>query len=135
MKNKNSETGVSNIEQLTDDLRTDIDQRIRRSLGLTPFYDISDLPKDSEWLPVEDHPEAAEGFKVYDLKWTDKTNLSYVLKKWQFFIDTQTFLPTKIKVYSTERGQDQYNLEMVMLAEQKSDSEIRKDIQDAGFEF
>jgi hypothetical protein len=129
MKNKNYDSGESNAVQLNEDAKADIQQRINRSLGLMPVYDISVLPRDYEWLPVDDHPKEAEGFEIYDLKWADQKNQ---LRKWRFFIDSTTFLPKKIEVSGIEIGQGE-NLEMVMLAESISDTQIRKVIQDAGF--
>jgi hypothetical protein len=127
-KTKNSNTGVINREQLNEDAKAYIGQRISGSLGLMPVYDISDLPNGFEWLPVNDHTEAAEGLKIYDLKWTVQKNR---LVKWRFFIDPQTFLPKEIEIYKTSIGQSE-SLEMVMVAKLRSDSEIRKVIQDAG---
>jgi hypothetical protein len=128
-KTKNLDTGEVNIDQLNENAKAYIEQRINHSLGLMPFYDISELPEGSEWLPVDDHPEATEGLKIFDLKWTVQKNR---LRKWRFFIDPQTHLPKKIEVSGIDIGKGE-NLERVMLAELlKSDSEIRKVIQDAG---
>ncbi|MHC4727573.1 MAG: hypothetical protein ACYS17_10135 [Planctomycetota bacterium] len=123
---KHLNTAAIETISLPKDIRISIEEKIKGSLGLSPIYDISNLPRDYEWLPVENHPKAAEGFEIYDLKWTVQKKHSYELRKWRFFIDPQTFLPREVEVYGTE-------LEMVMLAESKSDSEIRKVIQDAGF--
>ncbi len=127
-KTKNFDTGEVNISQLNKNAKTYISQQISRSLGLTPVYDISDLPRDYEWLPVDNPSEAVKGFEIYDLKWNVQKNQ---LMKWRFFIDPKTFLPREIEIYKTSIGQGE-NLEMVMLAEPISDSKIRKAIQDAG---
>jgi hypothetical protein len=126
-KTKNLDTGEVNIDQLNENAKANIEQRISCSLGLMPFYDISDLPKGSEWLPVNDHPKAAEGLKIYDLKWTVQKNR---LRKWRFFIDPQTFLPKKIEVSGIDIGKGE-NLERVILAKSRSDSQIREVVQDA----
>jgi hypothetical protein len=128
-KTKSRSASVTETTPLPDDIIIGIKKKMSGSLGLMPFYDISELPPGSEWLPVPDHPRAAEGFEIYDLKWKVQKNQ---LWKWRFFIDPKTFLPRKIEIYKTSIGQDE-NLEMVMLAELKSDSEIRKVIEAAGF--
>ena len=129
-KTKNLDTGEVNISQLNEDVKAYIEQQISSSLGLMPVYDISDLPKDFKWLPVDNHPRAVEGFEIYDLKWTVQKNR---LVKWRFFIDPQTFLPKEIEIYKTSIGQSE-SLEMVMLAELRNDSQIMEVIQDAGLQ-
>ena len=128
-KTKNLDTGEVNISQLNQNAKAYIGQRINRSLGLMPFYDISKLPRGYEWLPVNDHPKAAEGFEIYDLKWTVQKNQ---LMKWRFFIDPRSFLPKEIEIYRTSIDPSDGSVETVMLIESKSDSQIREVIQDAG---
>jgi len=125
---KSLSASVTETTPLPDDIIIGIKKKMSGSLGLMPFYDISELPPGSEWLPVPDRPRAAEGFETYDLKWKNHSN---ELRKWRFFIDPQTFLPKEIEISGIDPGQGE-NLEMVMLAELKSDSQIRKVIQDAG---
>ncbi|MCP4256505.1 MAG: hypothetical protein GY774_03140 [Planctomycetes bacterium] len=133
-KIKNYDTSEIDIIQLNKEARAYIKQRISGSIGLTPIYDKSENPRDSEWLLMNDKiPEAVEGIDIYDLNWTKKTTRSYVLKRWRFFVDSKTFLPKKIEIYGTEIGQSDYILKMVTSIESTSDIDIQTVIDDAGF--
>ena len=127
------DTGEIRTDQLAEDNIAGIEQKMSGSLGLMPFYNISDLPRDSEWLRVDDHPEAAEGIEIYDLKWTEKTSRSSESKKWRYFVNHKTFLPKKIEISGTSIGQSEYSLISRILIEEKSDSEIQTVMKDAGF--
>jgi len=132
-KIKNYDTGKIDIIQLNKEARAYIKQQISGSIGLMPIYDRSALRKDSKWLPVDHHPEAAEGLEIYDLKWNVPTKNSYELRRWRFFVDSTTFLPKKIEVSGTKFGESEYVLEMVTVIESTSDTKIQKVIDDAGF--
>jgi hypothetical protein len=127
------DTGEILTDQLADDNIAGIKRKMSGSLGLMPLYNISDLPRDSEWLPVDDHLEAADGIEIYDLKWIVKTSGSSESKRWRYFVDSKTFLPKKIEIFETSIGQSEYSLVSRILIETKSDSEIRTVIKDAGF--
>ena len=52
------------------------------SLGLMPFYNISEIPKEAEVESVVDKDDleaATQGIEVYDLIWTEKIHEDYLL--------------------------------------------------------
>lgn len=106
------------------------------SLGLMPFYDISEVPPDSEWSRVTDDglEDVSEGIEVYDLIWLKKADDdSVTLKRCRLFVDVKTTLPQRTEVYIKLAADSEYTLDSWMAVEYLSDSKIRSIIKDVGF--
>ena len=83
------------------------------SLGLMPFNNISNLPKDAKWNPVSDyeHEATINSTEIYELTWIEKDYMgSPVLRKWQFTIDPETNLPLDIQCYRKSDADAQFIL-------------------------
>ncbi len=136
-KSKDSHTGVIDTAQLTEDDIAGIKQKMSGSLGLMPFYNISEIPKDAEWSQVTDGSlkATAEGTEVYDLKWADDkaSDGSVVFKKWRVFVDSRKKLPQRTEFYEKSLAGTKYDLKSVKEVGYRSDSEIRAVIKDASF--
>jgi len=132
-KSKHLDTAVIETISLTNDDVADVEKKMRGSLGLMPFYDISEIPEDAEWSrAVEDEPEAiVDGIEIYDLIWGKYSGS--VAFKWRFFVDPETNLPQKTEFYEKLPADSEYTLALVMVVEYPSDSEIRSIIKDVGF--
>ncbi len=129
--------GTDSVEttSLSEDLITKINKRISGSLGLLPFYDISEIPKDAEWSRVDDEIlEVAEGIEIYDLKWAKrKYGGSAEFKIWRVFADAKTRLPQKVEGYTRFADDAEFVLETVKVVEYLDESEIQAVTKDAGF--
>ncbi len=135
-KSKQLGTAVTDTKPLTNDEVADVEKKISGSLGLMPFYDISEVPLDREWSRITDNglEDVSEGVEVYDLIWTEKKHGgSAVFKKWRFFVDPETNLPQKTEFYEKSPTDSEYTLASVMVVEYLSNSEIKALIKDIGF--
>ncbi len=132
-RSKQLDTGVTETVSLTDDIVADVEKKMRGSLGLTPFYDISEIPKDAELnRVVEDKLEAiVDGIEIYDLIWGKYSGS--VAFKWRFFVDPETKRPQKTEFYKKSPADSEYTLASVIVVEYLSDSEIQAVIEDVGF--
>jgi hypothetical protein len=127
------DTTITETTPLTDDSVASVERKMSGSLGLLPFYDISEIPEDAEWRRVDDEIlEGAEGIEIYDLKWTETTYGSSVFKKWRFFVDPKANLPQRIEIYRKSSADSEYNLISVIVVEFLSGSEIQK-VKDVSF--
>jgi hypothetical protein len=134
-KSKQVDTAVTETVPLTAVSIADAEEKITGSLGLMPFYDISDVPKDAEWSRVDDKSvDTTEGTEVYDLKWIRKAlDGSQVFKKWRVFADSETNLPQRIEWYKKSAADSEYTLSSAMEVEYLSDSEMQEVIKEASF--
>jgi outer membrane lipoprotein-sorting protein len=126
-------TGVTETRPLTEDNVADIEKQMTGSLGLMPFYDMSEIPKDAEWSRVADDglKTTFTGTEVYDLIWRKYSGS--VAFKWRFFVDPKTKLPQKTEFYKKLAVDDEYTRESVIVVEYLGDSEIRAIFKDFGF--
>jgi hypothetical protein len=119
---------------LSDNTFAEIERIIAGYLDLLPFARISDVPKDANWSRVADEGSGVTGesAEVYDLTWTKKTySGSPVFYKRRYFVDPETGLPNKVKLYSKSSITDEYVLQSQMAVEQLSDSEILTAVEEA----
>jgi hypothetical protein len=122
--------------RLSDDVISDMEGKIGSSLGLVPFYDVSEVPAGAEWVRVSEGEPAsvAVGTEVYDLRWTVKlSDESVVSKKWRFFVDAETNVPQKIEVYVQLPGEEGYTLETTMTVRYLSDGEMEEVVKGSSF--
>ena len=126
-KDINLNTGSIKTTSMPDDLFSVAQQRINGSLGLVPFYDISELPKNAEWRNVSDEiEEVAEGIEVYDLDWTEEQyGGSTIYRKWRIFADTKEHLPQRAEWYNKFNSDAKFELETVLVVEYMNESQIQ----------
>jgi len=127
-KTKNPVTGEAAEGLLTGQTAAGIEKIMSGSLGLMPFYSISQVPADAQWNRITDESmeAAAEGLEVYELKWTKETyDGSGVFHKCRFFVDPQTNLLRKVEVYQQMTPDSQCILMIVKLIEYPDENEIR----------
>jgi len=134
-KIKHVDTAVTETTPLTDDSVVSIKRKMSGSLGLLPFYDVSEIPPGVEWRRVDDAIlEVAEGIEIYDLKRTEgKYGGSAVFKKWRVFADPETNLPQKVEGYQRLDTESEYSLRSVMVVEYLDESEMRAVIREVSF--
>ena len=134
-KIKRVDTAVTETTPLSDDSVASIEGKMSGSLGLLPFYDISEIPPGAEWRHVDDQIlEVAEGIEIYDLKWTErKYGGSAELKKWRVFADAKTSLPQRVEWYTRVADDAEFVLETVMVVEYLDESEIQAVIKEVFF--
>ncbi|MHC4531784.1 MAG: hypothetical protein ACYSXD_09515 [Planctomycetota bacterium] len=135
-KSKQLDTAVTETIPLTAVSVADVEKKIAGSLGLLPFYDISDVPQDAEWKRVADDglSATAKGTEVYDLTWTEKQHIGFVVfRRWRVFVDPKTNLPQKTEFYKKLAVDDEFTLETTMIVEYLSDKEIPAVIEESSF--
>ncbi len=104
-----------------------IQKRIRGSLGLMPFENVSQMPRDAEWKELD--TSALEGIasntRVYELLWTKQaTDGSVVRFKWLGFIDESTNRPLRAEFYSRDSYSEDYELETVYSIEYWAENQM-----------
>ena len=94
------------------------------SLGLMPFYKISDLPDGAKWNRIHDNEleTSFDNTEVYDLTWIDKTSSGLpVFSRMRFTVDSRTYLPLNAKFYRKLNIDDEYNLNTTLTVEYLDD--------------
>jgi len=121
--------------KLSTETITDIQNTITGSLGLVPFYDVSEVPTDAKWSHVDDeNVEVTESIEGYDLMWTEKAyDGSIIHKKWRFFADPKTNLPKRTEFYQMLPTDDNYIFISAMEIKYLSDSEMQEVIKEVPF--
>jgi len=135
-KTKYLDTSLTETAALPDDVIAKIEKRINSSLGLLPFPDISEVPKDAEWKRVADDglKSTSEGIEVYDLSWVEQSPSGpLIFKRCRLFIDPETNLPHKTEIYRKVAADSQYTLRSIVVVEYLSNSEIQAVIKEASF--
>ena len=96
---------------------------LKSSFGLVPFSNITDIPKNSQWIRVVDDDVEAivPGTEVYDLSWPEKGRW---FRKWRFFIEPTTNLIKRVECYQKAVFEHEYKLNSVLLVEYPSGSAI-----------
>ena len=132
---KSKQLGSSLIETspLTIDELSGIESKISGSLGLMPFYDISEIPEDAEWSREADGGLKINftGNEVYDLMWSKYDDS--VVFKWRFFVNPKTKLPQQTEFYEKLPADSEFTLTSVIVVEYLEDSEIRAIVKEFGF--
>ncbi len=134
-KTKYTDTLVTETIQLTDAIIASVEIKMSGSLGLMPFYDISEIPEDAEWHRVEDEIQGAtEGVEIYDLKWAEKQyGGSEIFKRWRVYANPETNLPQRVEGYQRSNADSEYILRSVMVVEYLDESEIWSVMKEASF--
>ena len=129
------DTAVTETTPLTNDSVASVERKMSGSLGLMPFYDISEIPPGAEWHRVDNEIlEVAEEIQIYDMRWS-KRNFggSAEFKIWRVFADGNTSLPQKVELYKIFADDAEFVLETVTVVEYLDESEIQAVIRDASF--
>ena len=135
-KTKQLGTGSVVVTPLSDDTVAEIKKRITGSLGLMPFYDISEIPSDARWKHItsEDMVVTNKDTEVYDLIWTEKTRAgSTLFWKCRVFVYPKTSLPQRVERCRRSARDNEYTLRSVDIIEYLEDSEIQGVIKDYSF--
>lgn len=134
-KTKQLDTDSVETTSLSEDLIVEINKRISGSLGIMPFYDMSEIPEDAEWNRADDENLVVnKGIEVYDLEWAQKRyDGSPELKKWRFFVDAKTRLPQKIEWYTRFANDAEFVLETVMVVEYLDEGEMQAVVKEVSF--
>lgn len=145
-KSKSGDGSAVETTRLTESSLADVKQKISGSLGLVPFYRLTEIAPDAEWNRVTDKSlqPVAEDIEVYDLAWGRKGyGGSAAFTKWRFFIDIKTNIPKRIEVYTDlpqkmeiyqdAVPEDKSTLTSVVLIEHLDEYKIKDVIRDASF--
>jgi hypothetical protein len=110
--------------------------KISGYLGLMPFSNISEIPKDAAWSRVtgDSLKTVAKDTDVYDLVWPERGyDGSITLKRWRFFVNAETNLPLRTELYVKSYGDSEYTLISTTIIECLSDREIQAVVEDGSF--
>lgn len=135
-KDKHLDTGQVDTIPLTNDVAADAANIISGSLGLMPFYDISEVPSDAQWnrATVESEETTPEQTEVYELKWPEENyDGSVRLIMWRVFVDPETSLPQKIELYEKITEDDEYIFQRVRMVGYLSDTQMRLVLEELSF--
>ncbi len=127
-KMKRLEANSVETTPLSGEENARVKERMAGSLGLLPFYDISEIPKDARWSRVADDnlDVSTEGTQLYHLMWVDQSyDGSAILKKWRIFVGANTDLPQRVERYQKLTVDADYTLMSVIVVEYLSDSQLR----------
>jgi hypothetical protein len=130
-RSRRLEAATTEIEHLETDDAGSIEEKIAGPLGLTPFGHLSDIPSGAKWSEVTDsNLEAAEGTKIYDLEWGERTyGSNEVLKRWRVFIQVQTKLPSKVEWYQKTAFDEDFTLMQVTSVDYPSTTDIQDTVE------
>ena len=134
-KLKHADTNLIETVILTDNVIAGIEKKMSGSLGLIPFYDISEIPSDAHWNKMSDkNLNVTEDVEVYNLEWIEKAfNVSSVFKKWRLFINTETNLPQRTEFYQKLTDNSKYILISVNVIEYLSKSQMQAMVEKVSF--
>ncbi|RKY25045.1 MAG: hypothetical protein DRP62_02265 [Planctomycetota bacterium] len=134
-KSKQVDSTVTEATQLSADSIAGIERKMSSSLGLIPFYDISDIPADAEWGHVDKaRLEVDESIEAYDLIWIGRKHINLVIfNKWRIFVDSETKLPQRTEFYQKVSDDIEYTLYSAKVVEYLSESEMQEVIKEASF--
>ena len=129
------DTVITETNSLTGDIIASIEKEMSDTLGLMPFFDISEIPLDAEWLRVDNEiPGVAEGIEIYDLICVEKTyGGSTLLKKWRVFADSKTSLPQRVEWYKKFAHDSDFTLETTMIVEYLDEGKMQAIIKKVSF--
>ena len=136
MKTKRADTAAVVTTRLAETALAGAKERMSGSLGLIPFNNMSEIPPDSEWVPViDENPEVAiENIKIYDLVWSTRQHNGLItFNKWRFFVDFKTNLPQRTEFYQKLSADDEYTLVSADVIRYLNDSEMRIVLKEVSF--
>ena len=131
-KRKETANSITEVEMLSANKSTNIKQIINGTLGIMPGNDVSELPAGHKWKDVDDidlEPEFQD-CEVYDLIWSLDNQ---VLMKWQYFVESASGRPRRVKSYRASSNDKQYEFQMDIRIEYLADEKINAAIEEASF--
>jgi len=116
-------------EDLTEQKLRALEESMKPSFALAPFFDAKDIPKDARWTRVSDPAVVAlvPGCVVYDLTWTQPGAASPggSQRRWRVFVDAGTHRPRRTEFHSKSESQEQFKLERFVVVTYPSETDIR----------
>jgi hypothetical protein len=135
-RHRNTVTGITKATQLGENALATTEEKIKGSLGLMPFEDISTLPKDAQWHRLADVNVTRDAPKVevYDLLWTDKSYLGpSAFNRWRVYVAPETKLPRRTEFYQMSPGEQEYVLKSFKIIDYPTDIEMQALIKQLSF--
>jgi hypothetical protein len=120
-----SKTKTTNLSGLQS---AAMQKKILSSLGLMPFEDVSEIPRNAEWreLDVSAMKVVSVGTRVCELTWTIPTPGGSVVRfKWRGFIEKSTNRPLRTEFYMHDSRSADYELQMVHSVEYWTENKMR----------
>ena len=115
----NTDTGTTETVKLSGEKLSYAEISIYGALGLVPFNNRLEFPKDAVWKEIDDNEN-----EIYDLLFTMKSSIGTpIYNKYRYYLVPNTNLPYKVEYY---RKYDNDNFELKTIKEIKiiSDGEI-----------
>ena len=134
-KTKYPDAAVTETAPVSYDKLVDVREKMSGSLGLMPFYSISEVPANARWNPIDvKSPEVAAGIEVYDLIWVEESRGGIVVpNKWWVFVDTKTNLPLRAEFYRKQALDSDYSLESIIAVKYLEKGQIESAIKEHSF--
>ncbi len=130
------DTGLVEVTPMSTEMVAKVEKTISGTLGLLPFSEISEIPKNAEWSYIKDDDlrTGTRKTEVYDLRWADKAyDGSVLFKKWRVFVEPKTNCPQRTEFYDKLSADGEYALRSVKVIEYLSDSEMEAVVKEASF--
>jgi len=134
-KIKHLDTASTETTPLTNDMVASAERRMSSSLGLMPFYDISQIPEDAQWSRVADESlKTSDNIDVYNLAWGKKAyDGSATSYKCRVFVSLITNLPQKTELYKKLPSENEYILTSTIVVKYLSEIEMQAAIKELSF--
>lgn len=135
-RHRNVVTGTAETTQLEESAIAVIGVKMRGSLGLMPFEDISTLPKDAQWHRLADTSVSGDTsiLEVYDLIWVEKSYSGPAAKnKWRVYVNPETKLPQRTELYQMLPGEQEYVLKLLKVIDYPTDDDVQAIIKQLSF--
>jgi len=135
-KTRLQSTGAVEETKVEGDNLVRLKNHVDSSLGLLPFMNISEAPKNARWQQVTNAEAGNEfpGTVVYELIWTDKSyRVSHQYKKWRAYINPDTNLLKIAEWYGKATEDDKYILESFAVVAYPNEDKIKAVIREIFF--
>ena len=120
MTNDSSSASIT-TNPLPQDMYNRAKLSLAKVLGILPFQDISQVPKNAKWSQFKN--EEAGNTSIYELTWNQSDKH---FEKCRFFIDDSTSLIQKTEYYLKFKPQDEYELRSIEEVEYVNDTKIEE---------
>ena len=122
---KNINSQKTKTLTLTRDMQSDFERDMNSSLGLMPYYSVSNIPFGAEWKPesTESQEITGEG-EIYDLLYTSDTSGDPEFIKYRFILQKGTDLPVRIEFYRKTSLESKYLMETYYTVEYLTNEEF-----------
>ena len=120
--NLTSDTQIMDSEWIAD-----AENNLNRSLGLTPFYSISELPPKAEWNKVtiaSDSQYSAEETEIYELSYVSDTFSDPIFSKFRYILKAGTDTLIKVEYYQKLLNESEYSLKSFSTIDYLSNEEF-----------